>query len=85
MQSRIIRYVEPGTLPGRDLLSLYDKSANLLIVDWVHFERLSDENREIVLHTTHPALLIEYGENKPPRCKNRYIYGMKLTKLTWLF
>jgi hypothetical protein len=49
MQSRVIRYVELGTLPGRDLLSLYDKSANLLIVDRVHFERLSDENREIVL------------------------------------
>jgi hypothetical protein len=68
-QPRVIRYVEPGTLPGRDLLSLYDKSANLLIIDRVHFERLSDENREIVLRTMHFALLIEYGENKPPRIK----------------
>jgi hypothetical protein len=68
-QSRIIRYVEPGTLPARDLLSLYDKSANLLIIDRDHFERLSDENREVVLRTQHSALLIEYGENKPPRVK----------------
>jgi hypothetical protein len=66
-QSRIIRYVKPGTLPGRDLLSLYDESANLLIIDRDHFERLSDENREIVLGTQHSALLIEYGGNKPPR------------------
>jgi len=54
-------------LPARDLLSLYDKSANLLIIDRDHFERLSDENREVVLRTQHSALLIEYGENKPPR------------------
>lgn len=66
-QSRIIRYVEPGTLPGLDLLSLYDKSANLLIIDRDHFERLSDENREMVLRTQHSALLIEYRENEPPR------------------
>jgi hypothetical protein len=39
----IIRYVLPGTLPGRDWLSLFDKGANLLIVDRDHFERLSDE------------------------------------------
>jgi hypothetical protein len=68
-QSRIVRYVKRGTLPARDLLSLYDKSANLIIIDRDHFERLSDENREIVLRTQHSALLIEYGENKPPRVK----------------
>jgi hypothetical protein len=33
---RIIRYVKPGTLPGRDLLSLYDRGENLLIVDEDH-------------------------------------------------
>lgn len=65
--ARIIRYVLPGTLPGRDLLSLYDKGANLLIVDRDHFERLSDEDREVVLRTQEPALSIEYPTNKPPR------------------
>jgi hypothetical protein len=65
--ARIIRYVLPGTLPGRDWLSLYDKGANLLIVDRDHFERLSDEDREIVLRTQEPALSIEYPKDKPPR------------------
>jgi hypothetical protein len=68
--ARIIRYVLPGTLPARDLLSLYVESSNLLIVDRDHFERLSDENREIVLRTQEPALLIEYPANKPPRIKS---------------
>ncbi|MGY4366107.1 hypothetical protein ACVW1A_002172 [Bradyrhizobium sp. LB1.3] len=67
--ARIIRYVLPGTLPGRDLLSLYDRSANLLIVDRDHFDRLCDEDREVVLHTQEPALLIEYLANKPPRIR----------------
>jgi hypothetical protein len=65
--ARIIRYVLPGTLPGRDWLSLYDKSANLLIVDKDHFERLSDEDREAVLRTQEPSLSIEYPTDKPPR------------------
>jgi hypothetical protein len=70
-QSRIIRYVEPGTLPARDLLSLYDKSANLLIVDRDHFERLSDENREIVLRTKHPALLLRLRREAKRGCHKR--------------
>ena len=45
--TRVIRYVLPGTLPARDLLALYDKSANLLIVDKDHFERLSQPAPEI--------------------------------------
>jgi hypothetical protein len=68
-RSRVIRYVKQGTLPGCDLLSLYDRSENLLIVDEDHFERLSDVDREIVLKTEHSALLIEYPVNKPPRIK----------------
>jgi hypothetical protein len=68
-RSRVIRYVKRGTLPGCDLLSLYDRSENLLIVDEDHFERLSDVDREIVLKTEHSALLIEYPVNKPPRIK----------------
>jgi hypothetical protein len=67
--TRIIRYVLPGTLPVRDLLALYDKSANLLIVDKDHFERLSDEDREVVLRTQESALMIEYPVNKPPRIR----------------
>jgi hypothetical protein len=66
---RIIRFVLPGTLPARDLLALYDKSTNLLIVDKDHFERLSDEDREVVLRTDDSALLIEYPPNKPPRIR----------------
>jgi hypothetical protein len=68
-QPRVVRYVKRGTLPGCDLLSLYDRSENLLIVDEDHFERLSDADREIVLQTEHSALLIEYPANKPPRIK----------------
>jgi hypothetical protein len=68
-QSRVIRYVKRGMLPGCDLLSLYDRGENLLIVDEDHFKRLSDVEREIVLRTEHSALLIEYPANKPPRIK----------------
>jgi len=68
-KSRVIRYVKPGTLPGCDLLSLYDRGENLLIVDADHFERLSDVDREIVLQTECSALLIEYPANRPPRIK----------------
>ena len=72
--TRVIRYVLPGTLPARDLLALYDKSANLLIVDKDHFERLSDEDREVVLRTQESALMIEYPVNKPPRIRTQRSY-----------
>jgi hypothetical protein len=68
-QPRTFRYVERGTLPGTDLLSLYDKSINLLIIDKGHFACLSDADREAVLRTEHSALLIEYPANRPPRIK----------------
>jgi hypothetical protein len=54
--ARIIRYVARGTLPEVGLRALYDKSANLLIVDRDWFEGLSDSEKSIVLKTQRPYL-----------------------------
>ncbi len=64
---RLIRYVEPGTLPAANLLALYDKSQNLLIIDREHFERLDWIDRHCTLRTHHPYLEIVYEANRPPR------------------
>ena len=48
---RLIRYVEPGTLPARDLVSILDASQNLLIIDRVNFEKLNDNQQHQVLRT----------------------------------
>jgi hypothetical protein len=64
--ARIFRYVEPGTLPSSDLLAIYDKTQNLLLIDREHFERLSDIERHLVLRTHRPFLEIRYEKNRPP-------------------
>lgn len=48
---RLIRYVEHGTLPADDLICIYDKSKNLLIVDRKNFDALSKIEQHIVLRT----------------------------------
>lgn len=65
--ARIIRYVEAGTLPATNLLALYDKSQNLLIIDREYFEKLSDTEQHIVLRTQKSFLEIERRPNKAPR------------------
>jgi hypothetical protein len=58
--ARLIRYVEPGTLPAANLLAIYDKTQNLLIIDRDHFERLDWIDRHLTLRTHRPYLEIEY-------------------------
>jgi hypothetical protein len=57
--ARLIRYVEPGTLPTKDLMALYDKGQNLLIIDRAHFEKLSRAEQNILKKTHEP--FIEVG------------------------
>jgi len=56
---RLMRYVEPGTLPGTNLLAIYDKAQNLLIIDRELFERLTDTERSITLRTTQSFLEVD--------------------------
>lgn len=58
--ARIIRYVEPGTLPAANLLAIYDKSQNLLIIDRDHFERLDWIDKHQLLRTHRPYHEIAY-------------------------
>jgi hypothetical protein len=54
--ARIIRYVARGTLPGVGLRALYDKSANLLIIDKDWFDGLTETEKNLVLRTQRPYL-----------------------------
>jgi hypothetical protein len=53
--ARLMRYVEPGTLPGENLLAVYDKSINLLIIDREKFETLTKVERSLLLRTHAPV------------------------------
>lgn len=64
---RLFRYVEPGTLPAKNLLALYDKGQNLLIIDRDYFSKLSETEQHLVLRTQRPFLEIEQRPNKAPR------------------
>lgn len=64
---RIIRYVDAGTLPATNLLALYDKGANLLIIDRDYFGKLSATEQHIVLRTQKSFLEIEQRPNQAPR------------------
>ena len=57
---RLIRYVDRGTLPAANLLAVYDKSQNLLIIDREHFERLDWAQKHITLRTHRPFLEVTY-------------------------
>jgi hypothetical protein len=48
---RVIRFVLPGTLPGRATLSLYNKHTNLLIIDREKFEALTPTSQQILVRT----------------------------------
>ena len=52
--TRIMRYVDRGTLPDSSLVSVYIFEQNLLIIDREHFESLSPADQREVLRTHHP-------------------------------
>lgn len=58
--ARLIRYVEPGTLPSANLLAIYIKSQNLLIIDREHFERLDWLDKHRLLRTQQPYTEVSY-------------------------
>jgi len=63
---RLIRYVEHGTLPNVNLISLYSEASNLLVIDRDHYERIDDTSRHILLRTQKKSVEIYYYANKNP-------------------
>ena len=61
---RIYRFVLPGTLPGRYLLSILDHTKNLQIIDQDWFDHLGATDRHLVLRTRAPALQVKYQPDK---------------------
>jgi hypothetical protein len=60
--ARLMRYVEPGTLPGRNILAIYDKTINLLIIDREKFNTLSDVEKKLLLRTHAPVTYFHTDE-----------------------
>lgn len=65
--ARLFRYVEPGTLPGANLLAIYVKHQNLLIIDRELFNQLTDTERHLVLRTQEPSLEVEHTRDRSAR------------------
>ena len=53
--ARLMRYVEPGTLPGKNILAIYDKDNNLLIIDREKFGTLTKLEQRALLRTHEPV------------------------------
>ena len=62
--ARLFRWTE--TMPLPDIVSMYFEQQNLLLIDKEHFEKLSDEQRHILLRTEQQVMKIHYPPNKPP-------------------
>ncbi len=60
---RVIRY---GTLPQPSMLSIYDVSQNLLLVDKANFDLLHGFDQERVLRTQENVLYIQFNVGKAP-------------------
>lgn len=61
---RLIRYADSMPLPN--ILSLFFKSTNLLIIDKVHYARLDWIAQHELLRTEQPCMEIYYPPNRPP-------------------
>jgi hypothetical protein len=68
---RLVRYVESGTLPGRDLLCLYDKTTNLLVIDRDWFNELPEVDQHMVLRTQMNFLCIDRVPGKLPTVRDQ--------------
>ena len=55
---RLIRFVEPGVLPGRELLSIYDASKNLVIINRELYAQLPKQEQRETLRTQRPSISI---------------------------
>lgn len=56
---RLFRYVEPGAMPGLDLLAIYDAGMNLLIINRYLFDQLSEEDKRATLRTHETSLVVD--------------------------
>jgi len=65
--ARLFRYMEPGAMPGDNLLTLYYEEQNLLIINREEFEKLTDFEQKQVLRTQQPCLTIRPRNDKPSK------------------
>lgn len=61
--ARLIRYVEPGTMPGLDLISILDPVKNLLIINReLFYNKLTDVDQKQLLRTQRTSVTLgDYG------------------------
>ncbi len=57
--ARIMRYVEPGTLPGKNLLCIWDQANNLLVINRELFEQLTPVQKSQTLRTQRTSITME--------------------------
>ena len=62
--ARLFRWVP--SLPLPNMLSLFFKRQNLLVIDKELFDMLSDDQRHRVLRTEEKCLEVHFPPNKPP-------------------
>lgn len=62
---RLIRYVERGTLPGANLLSIFNEKENLLIIDKDHYESLGATERHMALRTRQSFTEMPFSSHAP--------------------
>lgn len=57
---RLERYVEAGTMPGKDLVALFDPKTNLLVINRELFDRLQKTDQHRVLRTQKTSLSVSF-------------------------
>jgi hypothetical protein len=56
---RLMRYVDAGAMPGPNLLALYDKGQNLLVINRTLYEQLTLEDQRTTLRTHRTSLTVD--------------------------
>lgn len=63
---RLERYVEAGTLPGENLVALFDPANNLLVINRDLFEKLQPTDKHRVLRTRKTSLSVNCCTDPEP-------------------
>ena len=74
--ARLLRFVEPGTLPDADLVAVYDEPNNLVIIDRELFEQLKSVDQHLVKSIKSPftsAVVHRHSVGAPTLIFHRYI------------
>lgn len=58
-------------MPVRNVLALFFRATNTLLIHKEHFDALDPINQHLVLRTETPCLEIHYPPNKPPLVTQR--------------